>query len=212
MTELYAAPKQARSQAKLERLLLAGRSLFAERGFDGTRINDVVERAHCSVGVFYSRFADKDAFFAAVRDHFFTEVAVTTADLNARAAELGGPALLRAYIAQGVDIFRHHSGLIRALLQYEANHPAAGAPMRTLVEARAQGLVAAIERSGAKIGHPDPATAVAVGAHVVRGALLQETIHGPGLLPLDDDALVDELTDLLVAYLRIPRSRWKAAR
>ncbi len=56
------------------------------------------------------------------------------------------------------------------------------------------------------VGHPDPATAVAVGAHVVRGALLQEAIHGPGLLPLDDDALVDELTDLFTSYLRIPRS------
>ena len=205
-------PQQARSQAKLERLLLAGRALFAEHGFDGTRINDVVERAHCSVGVFYSRFADKDAFFAAVRDHYLAEVAATTADLNARAAELGGVELLRAYIAHGVGIFRHHGGLIRAFLYYEATHPGTGKPVTKVVEARAQGLVEAVQRSGAKVGHPDPATAIAVGAHVVRGALLQETIHGPRFLPLDDDALVDELTDLFTSYLRIPRGRWRGRR
>jgi hypothetical protein len=79
--------------------------------------------------------------------------------------------------------------------------------MRDLVEARARGLAEAVQRAGTKIGHPDPATAVAVGAHVVRGALLQEAIHGPGLLPLDDDALVDELTDLFTSYLRIERSQ-----
>jgi AcrR family transcriptional regulator len=201
------APKQARSQAKLERLLRAGRELFAEHGFDGTRIGDVVDRAGCSVGVFYSRFADKDAFFAAVRDDFLAEVAATTAELNDRAPELGGVELLRAYIAQGVGIFRHNAGLMRAFLYYEATHTAtqapAGGPMRDLVEARARGLAEAVERAGTKVGHPDPVTAVAVGAHVVRGALLQEAIHGPGLLPLDDDALVDELTDLFTSYLRI---------
>lgn len=205
------APKQARSQAKLERLLHAGRDLFAEHGFDGTRIGDVVERAGCSIGVFYSRFADKDAFFAAVRDDFLAEVAATTAELNNRASELGGVELLRAYIAHGVRIFRHNAGLIRALLHYEATHlssqAGAGGPMRDLVEARARGLAEAVERSGTKVGHPDPATAVAVGAHVVRGALLQEAVHGPGLLPLDDDDLVDELTDLFTAYLRIPRGQ-----
>jgi AcrR family transcriptional regulator len=208
----YAAPKQARSQEKLDRLLLAGRELFASQGFEGTRIGDVVERAGTSVGVFYSRFADKDAFFAAVQDHFLAEVAATTAELNYRASELGGVELLRAYIAHGVRIFRHNAGLIRAFLHYEATHPGAGHPMRDLVESRARGLVDAVERSGTKVGHPDPSTAVAVGAHVVRGALLQEAIHGPGLLPLDDEALVDELTDLFTSYLRIPRHRRKDPR
>lgn len=201
----YAAPRQARSQAKLDRLLLAGRELFAERGFDGTRIGDVVERAGTSVGVFYSRFADKDAFFAAVREHFLDEVAATTAELNARAVELGGRELIRAYIAHGVGIFRHDAGLIRAFLHYEATHPQSEQPMRELVESRARGLADAVQRAGAKVGHPDPATAVAVGGHIVRGALLQEAIHGPGLLPLDDDALVDELTTLFTSYLRIRR-------
>lgn len=212
VAERYAAPKQARSQAKLDRLLLAGRELFAEHGFDRTRIGDVVERAGTSVGVFYSRFADKDAFFAAVRDHFLAEVAATTAELNARAVELGGVELIRAYIAHGVRIFRHNAGLIRAFIHYEATHPTSGQPMRDLVEARAAGLVEAVQRAGTPVGHPEPATAIAVGGHVVRGALVQEAIHGPGLLRLDDDALVDELTDLFTSYLRIPRARRKGRR
>lgn len=205
VAEGYVPPKQARSQAKLDRLLLAGRVLFAERGFDATRVGDVVDRAGTSVGVFYSRFADKDAFFAAVREHFLAEVAATTAELNARAVELGGVELIRAYIAHGVRIFRHNAGLIRAFVHYEATHPVAGQPMRELVEARAQGLVEAVQRAGTKVRHPDPPTAIAVGGHVVRGALLQEAIHGPRLLPLDDDALVEELTTLFTSYLRIRR-------
>jgi AcrR family transcriptional regulator len=197
-------PKQERSREKLERLLRAGRALFAEHGFEGTRISDVVERAGCSVGVFYARFDDKDSFFAAVQDHFLAELAEVTTDLNAHAAELGGVELLRATIAQGVGIFRGNAALVRAFLNHEATHPSAGQPIRTVVETRARQLVEAVLESGTPIGHPDPETAIAVGAHVIRGALLQEAIHGPGLLPLDDDALVDELTDLFTAYLRIP--------
>jgi AcrR family transcriptional regulator len=198
---VYAPAKQERSQAKLERLLLAGRELFAAEGVEGTRITDVVERAGCSVGVFYQRFADKDAFFRAVRDHFLEEIAATTAELNAHAAELGGVALLRAYIAHGVVIFRHNARLIRAFLQYEVSHPDSEAPMRALVEARAQRLIDAVHESGARLAHPRESIAIQVGAHVVRGALLQEALHGPGLIPLDDDELVDELTRLFTGYL-----------
>jgi AcrR family transcriptional regulator len=203
VAERFAPPQQGRSQAKLDRLLLAGRELFAARGFDGTRISDVVERAGCSVGVFYHRFADKDVFFAAVQDHFLAEVAEETAELNARASELGGVELLRAYIAHGVRIFRHNAGLIRAFLQHEAVHPDVDQPIRAMVEARARRLIEAVELTGARVGHPDPATAITVGAHVIRGALLQEALHGPGLLPLDDDALVDELTAMFTTYLRM---------
>jgi len=200
------APKQARSQAKLDRLLLAGRELFASEGFDGTRIGDVAERAGCSVGAFYSRFADKDSFFLAVQEHFLAEVGTASAELNTRASELGGVELLRAHIAFGVRVVRPNAGLIRAIVQYGVNHPGAWNPLSDLVEARVRGVAEAIERSGLTIGHPDPSTAVAVGTHVIRGTLLHEALVGPGVFPLDDDALVDELTDVFCAYLRVSDS------
>lgn len=203
VVERYTAPKQARSQEKLERLLLAGRDLFAANGFERTRINDVVERAGCSVGVFYHRFEDKDAFFLAVVDHFLGEVAATTDALNARAADLGGVELLRAYIAHGVGIFRHNAALVRAFLQYETAHPERGRPMRAVLEGRAARLIEAVHESGSTVHHPKSDIAIRVGAHVIRGALLQEALHGPGLIPLDDDELVDELTSMFTAYLRM---------
>ena len=128
------------------------------------------------------------------------------AELNTRASELGGVELLRAHIAFGVRVVRPNAGLIRAIVQYGVNHPGAWNPLSDLVEARVRGVAEAIERSGLTIGHPDPSTAVAVGTHVIRGTLLHEALVGPGVFPLDDDALVDELTDVFCAYLRVSDS------
>ena len=201
--ERYAPPKQGRSQAKLERLLAAGRELFAERGFDGTHVDEVVRRAGCSVGVFYHRFGDKDAFFAAVQQHFLDEVTATGAEVNARASELGAVELLRAHIARGVRLFRRNAGLVRAFLHYETSHPSFDLPMRAVVAESTERLVEALRAAGTPIGHPDPAIAIPLGAQVMRAALVHEALHDTGTIRLDDEVLVDELTRMFAAYLGI---------
>ena len=47
-----------------ERLLRAGKRLFAEKGFFDTNIHEVTDRAELSVGSFYSYFPSKESYFA----------------------------------------------------------------------------------------------------------------------------------------------------
>ncbi len=66
---LWALPaKQARSRETRDRLLLAGRQLLDQGVFEQTPIAGLAAMAGCSVGSFYARFPDKDAFFRAVMD------------------------------------------------------------------------------------------------------------------------------------------------
>ncbi len=62
------APQQSRSRETLTRIVDAAEALFAERGYDGTTVNDIVGRAHCSVGSFYARFKDKESLFLHIHD------------------------------------------------------------------------------------------------------------------------------------------------
>ena len=47
--------------------LKAGERAFAEQGFWQTHVTDITRRAGCSVGGFYRRFHDKEAFFMALQ-------------------------------------------------------------------------------------------------------------------------------------------------
>ncbi|MCS7008000.1 MAG: helix-turn-helix domain-containing protein, partial [Thermoleophilia bacterium] len=59
-------PKQRRSQASLERVLEASRTLLEEGGFDTFTIQDVSQRAGVSVGAIYARFGSKVGLLRAV--------------------------------------------------------------------------------------------------------------------------------------------------
>src|ERR1700742_3122993 len=61
---------QARSRDARDRLLMAGEKVFARLGYDAAHVNDIAQAADCSVGSFYRRFRDKEAFFKALHQRF----------------------------------------------------------------------------------------------------------------------------------------------
>lgn len=58
--DVVATRTEKRSVATKRKLLKAARSVFAEKGFDLARIDDITERADVGKGTFYNYFADKD--------------------------------------------------------------------------------------------------------------------------------------------------------
>ena len=62
------APQQSRSLKTQERITDAAVKLFAERGYDGASVSDIVARARCSVGAFYARFKDKESLFLHIHE------------------------------------------------------------------------------------------------------------------------------------------------
>ena len=56
------APARSRSATR-ERLLSAGKSLFAERGIHGVTSHDIARRAGVAAGTFYLHFKDKAELF-----------------------------------------------------------------------------------------------------------------------------------------------------
>ena len=76
LAELVLPAKQARSRRTRDRLLAAGRELLNRGAFDATSINDVARDAGCSVGAFYQRFPDKEAFFTVVIETVLADIAL----------------------------------------------------------------------------------------------------------------------------------------
>ncbi len=83
-------------------LLDVGRTLFAERGFDGTSVEEIAARAGVSKPVVYEHFGGKDGLYAVVVDREVAALlerftAALTGGHAAAAAGAGhaGPARLR---------------------------------------------------------------------------------------------------------------------
>lgn len=68
------APRTARGASTRERLLRAAASVFAEHGYSGTRITDIVHAATVSHGNFYRHFQNKDDVFVEVLEPLLGEL------------------------------------------------------------------------------------------------------------------------------------------
>src|SRR5258708_39250483 len=85
------APRTARGERTLRKILDAARDEFGERGFGETSIVGITRRAAVALGTFYTYFDSKEAVFGAlgrdmavkVRDHVPPAVAGATDPLEA---------------------------------------------------------------------------------------------------------------------------------
>lgn len=71
---LARAPRQARSERSLRRILDAAESILETKDFDEITVNEIVREARSSVGVFYSRFPDKAALLHVLDERFVSDV------------------------------------------------------------------------------------------------------------------------------------------
>lgn len=86
-------PPRARMTAsqRREQLLEVSRGLFAEKGFDGTSVEEIAARAEVSKPVVYEHFGGKEGIYAVVVDR---EVRALTSALTGALEEGGHPKVL----------------------------------------------------------------------------------------------------------------------
>lgn len=206
-------PSQDRSRQKLERILDAAETLLEKRSFDDITVADIMQRVRASVGVFYTRFADKDALLVALEQRHLEELAATgerTLDPGAWAGE-SLESFVRALVSFAVRFHRRRRGLLRALVLRShagAGRRYAGAESRhNTTLARFVDIVAA-KRS--EVGHADARLAGGVAYLMMLGVLREKILFGDGVagaVRCSDRRLTEELTKALLAYLQRPTGR-----
>ena len=73
--EWVRVPRQARSQATLERFVEATQQLLEQQSFEDITVADIVQRAERTVGSFYARFDDKYAVLHVLTDRLQHRIA-----------------------------------------------------------------------------------------------------------------------------------------
>jgi len=199
--------KRRQRERRTEALYDAALRLLAKRDYEKISIAAIGREARCSVGAFYSRFHDKNAFLQSVISAAFHALTVESANDLAperwrgvsRNKTIAG--LVRHIVAQ---MSRDQAaGAARAALKLTTIKPDASEPFleyRAAISNHAVALLAP---------HPYPGSAVAL----VRGAVqlifamvIDTTLHNAGPLRLRSPQMIDKLSDLIGLYLKLPHN------
>jgi AcrR family transcriptional regulator len=164
-----------------ERLLRAAAEVFAERGYDGTRVIDIAAAAGVSNGALYAHFGSKaELLVAALRAHGRQELAdLLAADPSRPVTEL----LLEA--GRGLRRRRDSRGylVVEALIAARRDHDVA-ALMRDYTGERID-WVAGLVQAGQAAGELDPALSPGALAHFCLLLAMGSAVVTPDLHAVD---------------------------
>lgn len=156
----------ARGAATRERLIEVATKLFAERGYEDTSIETVLEEASVSRGSLYHHFKNKEALFEAVLEAIEDDVGLRV--MEAAAAATDPKAILRS----GALAWVHLAGdpVVQRVLLIDAPAVLGWERWRALEERHALGLIRDVLGAIAEQGDLD-ADLIDVFAHVILASI-----------------------------------------
>ena len=182
--------KQARSRRTRDQLLAAGYRLVEVRDFEAVSIADIAKAAGCSVGAFYFRFADKDAFFRAMIAHRLEEARTSIAALLEMP---GDDDPLETLVAAIAETFRRRPGFLRATLRKSMEDPSVWEPMRAHGHFVADRYLDRLSRNAGQRPTAALELRIRFAFQIMNGTLINALINAPGPLQLDHPTLTNEL-------------------
>jgi AcrR family transcriptional regulator len=206
--DLGRVPQQSRSRETHARIVRAGETLFAERGYDGTTVQDITSRARCSVGSFYARFKDKESLFLHIHDLHCAELTQRIAFLCDLFEAERSP--LEIVIHQTVRALFGFSGRRRAMtrvfIQRSGSDAAFHHRYALIWKEISDHLRPAILKHRNAIDHPDPERATGFVLQTLHALWANDVLHHR----IRDvtghetgDALVEDATAACLAWLNV---------
>jgi len=199
--------KQARSERTRDKLLEAGQALLAQGGFDDVSIAQIAKHAGCSVGAFYLRFKDKEAFFQCLLDGVVEAIQTDISDTLRSAPALQAPLADTVHfcVMHYINLYRRHEGLIRTAQQQNMHHR----ENWQLVQALGQWVVSQFTELIAS-RFPDPSNDqlrqnITIGFQIIGGHLLNAIMNKPPLLGLASDHLLFWMSEVVLHCIRVKR-------
>ena len=99
----------------MQRLLNAGRTVFAAQGFHSARVDDIVKAAKTSHGTFYLYFSNKEDLFKALLRDALHDLEIMAGDFPIVTSDETGLRVLRQWVRKFSAAYATHSTVLRTL-------------------------------------------------------------------------------------------------
>lgn len=202
-----AEPVQDRSRDSLERLLTSAEALVSEKGFSKTSLREICSQAGLTSGAFYARFQKKEDLAFPMLDRVLAEFRDLVEGFSDSVGQLGLEAAMSRFLSAVIEYYRRHGGILHALIEVGRSNPKVLEEMQRFNRELLAELIGGIRRQNVTIPHPDPPLALKLGFLCVLNAL-REIVLNQHLVDrpywFEDKALVNELTQMFLRYLRMP--------
>jgi AcrR family transcriptional regulator len=191
-------PRQPRSRTTVALILDAAIRVLDREGLDALTTSRVAEVAGFSVGTLYQYFAHRDAIIAALQDRELERASAMLDRVLSAAPPLRDHELARSIVDELLSLYRAAPALHRVLA---ASGLSFTPPERVVAfDARSVAVLKAfLDLAGPRIRAANLQTAAFVVYQSVRATMLAYLLESPA--GVDDAALVEELTQLIVRYL-----------
>ncbi len=191
-----ASRRSLRDQGKktMRRLLDAAMEAIDQRGYHGTRVQDVVDIANTSHGTFYLYFANKEDLVRALTTEATSEASnLTRAVTEAGSAlDIGSWDHLRSWVADYSALWQGYAPLFRSWTDLAAIDQGVGDQIRRMVLAHSDAMAVRIKATPSAGGLDPEVAGMAIVAMLDRFHFMREFVGEP----VDDDAL-DTLTTMI---------------
>jgi AcrR family transcriptional regulator len=147
------AARQARTEVYRQHIFEAAEQVFAQRGFEAARVQEIGKRVGLSMGTIYSVFPSKADMLQAILQHRGEEILEMVRAIAA--SDRGARDTLRALLQAYVDFFVAHPGFLQMHLRQGSAwilSPVNGAGGRAAVWAEIHRLQAEVFRRGVEDG------------------------------------------------------------
>lgn len=182
--------KQTRGRRTRDRLLAAGHRLVATRDIDALSVADIARGAHCSVGAFYQRFRDKDAFFRALIAQYLAEGREQTLALDGAYDE---NEYITAVVTMTMVRFRRYAGLIRAAISKRMEDASVWEPIRRHGHFNADCFINWLAKRKGRPLTVDEDLTVRFAFQVLYGTLNNAILNQPGPIDIEEAAFLIQL-------------------
>jgi AcrR family transcriptional regulator len=190
-------PQQSRSRVTVTTILDAAVRIMDKEGADAATTTRIAEVAGVSVGTLYQYFGNRDSILDALQDREFERA--TEFMLRVLAERGGAPEQIARRVIEGLLELYAACPALHRLLVVEGLRVTPTARVQAFDMRMVSTLRAFFAHAGLPIRRQNHDVAAFVIYNSVRATMLARLLENPA--GLDDAALVEELSDLVVSYL-----------
>jgi len=194
-------PRQSRSRATYEAILDAAIRIFDREGMDAATTSRIAEVAGVSVGTLYQYFANRDQILEALQQREFERAQRMMQELLANPESVSDRAVARAVVEGLLRMYQSAPGLHR-VLALEGLRVTPTERVLAFDQQIVGSIRAFLALAGDRIRRKHIDAAAFVVYQSVRASMLAYLLESPA--GVSSEALLEELTDLILSYLSAP--------